>query len=186
MRGCLYVEARVLKRMRHRVSWSLPLEVTDQARQPLQRFWIEAQGLADLTRSGLAAIRDDVRSHRRAQFSVALIHVLDRLLALLFRGQIEINVRPFSAAFAQESLKEQFHADRINRGDFERVTDGRVCRAPSPLNQDVVRLAEFNDVPNDEEVSGKAELRDQLQLMCDLLLAHVPKALHRASAHNAE
>ncbi len=141
----------------------------------MQRFRIEAQGFADLTRSGLAAIRDDVRGHRRAELAVTLIDILDGLLALLFRRQVEINVRPLTATLGQKPLEEQFHSNRINRRDFEGVADGRVGGASAPLNQDAVLLAVFNDVPDDEEVAGKAELLNQLQFMIDLLLGTFQK-----------
>src|SRR5207302_2065094 len=76
----------------------------------------------------------------------------------------------------QEALEEQFHADRINCGDFQGIADGRVCRTAAALNQDVVTLAEADDVPNDEEVSGKTQLGNQRKLVFDLLLC----ALHQA------
>ena len=63
------------------------------------------------------------------------IDVLNDLFTLVARGQIKINVRPFAAALAQESLEEQFHADRIDGGNFERVTDGGVCREPRPCTR---------------------------------------------------
>ena len=91
-----------------------------------KRFLIEAERLADLARRRLAAIGDDVRRHRSAQFAVTLIDVLDGLLALVFGGQIEIDVRPLAPALAQEALKEQLHAYRIDGRDFERIADGRV------------------------------------------------------------
>ena len=80
---------------------------------------IEAQRLAGFTGRRLAAIGDDIRGHGRAKFAVSLIDVLDGLLALLFRRQIKVDVRPLVAALAQEPLEEQFHADRIDGRDFE-------------------------------------------------------------------
>ena len=135
----------------------LPLPLDDEARETSQRFRIEAQGLTNFSRRRLAAIGNDVRSHRRAEFAVALVDVLNGLLSLVFGRQIEIDVRPFAAALAQEALKEQFHADRIDRRDFERIADSGVRSTAAALNQDVVLLAECNDVPDDQEVSGKAE-----------------------------
>ena len=138
---------------------------------------IEAQRLADLARCRLAAIGNDVGCHCGAQFAVTLIDVLDGLLALLFRGQIEIDVRPLSTALAQKTLEEQLHADRINGRDLECIADGGIGRTAAALDQNVVAFAELDDVPNDEEVSGKAKLCDQRQLMFHLLLC----ALHQAA-----
>ena len=77
--------------------------------KPLQRFLIEAERFADFARRRLAAIGDDVGGHRRAEFAVALVDILDGLLALFFGGQIEVDVRPLAAALAQEALEEQLH-----------------------------------------------------------------------------
>ena len=103
-----------------------------------------------------SSIRDDVRRHGRAQLSITLIDILNRLLALIAAGQIEIDVRPFAALFRKKSLKEQVHADGINSGDSERVTNGAIGRGTSALNQNAVLIAEANDVPDDQKVSGKA------------------------------
>ena len=88
----------------------------------------------------------------------------------VFRGQIEIDVRPLVAALAQEALEEQLHADRIDGGNFQRVADGGVGGAAAALHQDVVLLAELDDVPDDEKISGKAQLRDQRKFVLHLLL----------------
>ena len=88
----------------------------------------------------------------------------------VFRRQIEIDVRPLVAALAQKALEEQLHADRIDGGDFKRIADGGVGGAAAALHQDVVLLAELNDVPDDEEVSGEAQLGNQRELVLHLLL----------------
>ena len=163
------VEAGIVKRMRHRVGLAAPFPVADEAGQSPQRFLIEAQGFANLARRRFAAIGNDIRRHGRAQFAVSLIDILDGLLSLIFGRQIEIDVRPLAPALAQETLKQQLHAHRIDSRNFERIADGRVRRTAATLNQDVVALAELNDVPNDQEVSGKAELRNQSEFMLDLL-----------------
>ena len=138
--------------------------------KPAQRVLIEAQRLARLPRRRLAAIGDDIGGHGRAKFAVPLIHILNRLLALVFRGQIEIDVRPLVAALAQKTLEEQFHSNRIDGRNFERIADGGVGGAAPALHQNAVPFAELNDVPDDEEVSGEAELGDQRQFMLHLLL----------------
>src|ERR1039458_272523 len=115
-----------------------PLPLAHQPRQPAQRFRIEAQRLAYLARRGLAAIADDVRCHRGAQLAVPLVDILDGLLALLFRSQIEIDVRPFAAVLAQEPLEEQFHTHRVDGRNLQRIADRRVRRAAPSLHQDVV------------------------------------------------
>src|SRR6202044_3881607 len=69
-----------------------------------------------------------------------------------------------------EPLEEQFHANRINGRDFEAITDSGVRRAAAPLHENVVLFAEANDVPNDEEVPGEAQLGNQFEFVFHLLL----------------
>ncbi len=143
-------------------------QVETRRRNFVQRFGIEAQRLADFARGGASAIGDDVGGHGRAEFAVALVDVLDDALALIAAGQVEIDVGPLAALFGQEALEEQFHADRIDRGDSERVADGAVGGRAASLDQNVLLAAEAHDVPDDEEVAGELELFDQRQFALDL------------------
>ena len=47
------VEACVVEGVRHRVCLAAPLPLTDEAREPSERFLIEAEGLAYFTRADL-------------------------------------------------------------------------------------------------------------------------------------
>ena len=100
--------------------------------------------------------------------AVALVDVLDRLLALIAARQIEIDVGPFAALFGEEALEQQLHADRIDGGDSERVTDRAVGGRATALHQNVLAAAEVDDVPDDQEVAGQIELFDERQLALDL------------------
>ena len=126
-----------------------------EAGEAIERFRIERERLADFARGRASAIGDDVRGHGRAQFSVALVDVLNGALALVAAGQIEIDVRPFAALFGKKSLEEQIHSHRIDGGDAERVADGAVGRRAAPLHQNILLAAEANDVPDDQEVAGE-------------------------------
>src|SRR5262249_11279540 len=96
-----------------------------------------------------AAIGDDIGAHGCAQFSVAFVHILNGALALVTAGQVEVDVRPFTALFGEEALEEQVHAHRIDGGDSERIADGAIRGAAPPLHQDVFFAAETDDVPDD-------------------------------------
>src|SRR5665213_1597675 len=184
----LEVKPCILERMRHRIGLAAPLPLTDETRQSPQRFLIEAEGFTNLSRSRLTAIGNDIRRHGRSQFTVSLVDVLDGLLSLVFGREIEVDVRPLAPALAQEPLKEQFHPYRVDSRYFERIADGRVRRTAAALNQDVVFLAETNDVPDDQEVSGKAEPRNQIEFVIDLLLRSLQKGaviLRPIPAHHA-
>ena len=171
----LHIEPRMLKRVRHRVVLPAPLPLAHQPRQPPQRLRIEPQRLPHLPRRRLAPIRNHIRRHRRAQLAITLVDVLNRLLPLLLRRQIQINVRPLAPALAEETLKQKLHPHRVNRRNLQRIAHRRIRRAPPPLNQNVVLLAELHNVPNNQEVALETELRNQLELMLHLLL----RALHQ-------
>src|SRR5205823_4252219 len=111
--------------------------------------------------------------HGRTQPAVALVHILDRTLALVARGQINIDIRPLAAFFGKEALEEQFHIHRIDGGDAERITDSAVGGGAAPLRQNILLAAIADDVPDDEEVTRQSQLFDQRQLTLHLL----PRAL---------
>ena len=129
----------------------------------------EAQRLAHLARGGAPAVGDDVGRHGRAELAEALVDVLDGLFAFVAAGQIEIDIRPLAALFAEEAFEEKVHADGVHRGDFERVADRAVGGAAAALGEDIVLFAEAHDVPNDQEVAGEMELFNQREFALDLL-----------------
>ena len=129
---------------------------------------IHPEDLADLTRSALLPISDDVGRHRSAARTVALVDVLDGSLAAIAARQVEVDVRPLAALLGEEALEEQLHADRIDGGDAEAVADGAVRRRAAPLHEDPLTTAEVHDVPHDQEVAGQLELADELKLVLDL------------------
>src|SRR6185369_6970657 len=96
-----------------------PFKRVDERRQTRKRFVVEIEHLPDFARGRAPTISDDIRGHRRAEFSVALVNVLNRLLALIAARQVEIDVRPFASFFGKKTLKQQIHADRIDGSDSE-------------------------------------------------------------------
>ena len=93
---------------------------------------------------------------------------MNDLLALIAGGQIDVDVGPLTAVFVEETLEEEFHADGIDSGDFKRVADCGVGGGTAALGENAVLLAVADQVPDDEEVAGKAELGDELELVGDL------------------
>ena len=71
-----------------------------------------------------------------AALAVAPVDVLDRLLALVAGGQVEVDVGPLAALLGEEALEEQLHPHRVDRGDRERVADRAVRRRAASLHQD--------------------------------------------------
>ena len=122
-------------------------------------FGRKIQRLADLARRAAAAIGDDVRGHGCAMFAVAPVNFLDDALAPVAARQIEIDIRPAFAAFAQETFEDEMIAQRIDRRDAEAKTNRAVRRAAAALHHDIVFAAEINDVPDDQKIAGEPELR---------------------------
>ena len=166
----LNVEAGVVKVAAQRIVFVLPLPGADELGQAVEGLGVKAQRLAGFARGRASAIGDDVGGHRRAEFAVALIDVLDCSLALVAAGQVEIDVRPLAALLGKKALEEQVHADRIDGGDAERIADHTVGRRAAPLHQNALALAELHDVPDDQEVARKSELGDERQFALRLLL----------------
>ena len=106
-----------------------------------------------------------------AEPAVALVDVLDHPLAPVAARQIEVDVRPLAALLGEEALEEELHPHGIHGGDAEGVAHRAVGGRASPLDQDVLRAAVLDEVPDDQEVAGEVEAADQIQLARDLLRA---------------
>src|SRR5262249_31675147 len=101
-------------------------------------------------------------------FPIAAINFLNHRFAAIATRKIEIDVRPAFAALVQKTFEDEMILHRINRSDPEAITDRAVGGAAPALDHDVVFAAEINDVPNDQEISGEAQLRYERQFFLDL------------------
>ena len=81
---------------------------------------------------------------------------------------VEVDVGRAVALGREEPLEQQPERDRVGLGDAERVADRAVRRAPPALAVDVAAPAELDDVDEQEEVAGEAELLDHVELVRDL------------------
>src|SRR5260370_41980935 len=86
------VKPCMMERVGHRIGFAAPLPLTDKARQPAQRLLMEPKCLAHFTGGRLASIRDDICGHRRSQFSITPIYVLDGLFTLIFGGYVQVDI----------------------------------------------------------------------------------------------
>src|ERR1700733_12550157 len=93
------IETGVMKLPLERIVCVLVFPRAHQTSQAVEGLWIERKRLADFARCRASAISDDVRRHRRAQFSVPLVNILNRALPLVSTWQIEIDIRPLAALF---------------------------------------------------------------------------------------
>src|SRR5438445_3490787 len=180
-------EPRLARAMLQGIVVGGELELREQLREAVQLLLRQPEDLADLARGGASPVRDHVGGHRRTRRAVALVDVLDHLLALVAAREIEIDVRPrlvpgrVGALFGEEALEEQVHLHRIDGGDPERVADRAVGRRAAPLHEHVLAPAEQDDVVDDEEVPGEAEPGDERQLPLELRARPGPARATRAT-----
>ena len=102
----------------------------------------EPERFADVADRRARAVGDHLGRHRRVLAPVALVHVLDHLLAVLVR-EVDVDVGDLAALFAQEPLEQKPALDRVDRGDPERVADRRVRRRAAALREHAQALAAF-------------------------------------------
>jgi hypothetical protein len=126
----------------------------------VERFGIESQGFAHFARRHAVAIGNNVGRHGRAALTVAPVDILDNFFALVAAGQVEINVGPLAAFLGKKAFEEKLHADGIDGGDAQRITDGAVSGRTAPLHQNILLAAETNQIPDNKKVAGEIEFFD--------------------------
>ena len=132
----------------------------DQLRQPVHLVGGEAERLAHVADGRAGPVADDLADHAGAVAPVALVDVLDDLLAPLVL-EVDVDVGRLAPLRREEALEEQPHAHRVDGGDAEHEADGRVGRAAPPLAEDAALPGEADHVPDGEEVARVAELLDE-------------------------
>src|SRR5215469_1653856 len=140
-----------------------------QVREPVDDARRKIECLADLADRAASAIGDHIRGHGRAVFTVTAINFLDHRFPAIAAGQIEIDIWPAFAALVEKTFKNEMIFHRIDRRDPEAITNRAVSGAAPSLDHDVVFTAEVDDVPNNQKIAGKPELRDQGELFLDLM-----------------
>ena len=140
----------------------------DELREPADRLGILSENFAHLPDRHLDPVGDHVRGHRRSGEAVFPEDVLDHFLALIAGGQVDVDVRPLAAFLGEKTFEEEVHADGVDSGDAERITNGAVgCRAAS-LAEDAVGTGKGRDVFDDQEIAGEIELLDDFELVGEL------------------
>ena len=99
---------------------------------PIDEWPREAQRVAHLAHRRARPVGDDVADHAGVLGAVALVDVLDDLLAAR-RGEVDVDVGVSRAALVDEALEEQPMADGIDTRDAQHVGDDRVTGAAAPL-----------------------------------------------------
>src|SRR5579884_1510082 len=158
-----------------------PLALAGQAVQLVRR---QAQRLAHVADRAARLVGDVGRDERGVLAPVALVDVLEHLLAVLAR-EVDVDVRQRGQLLVQEAADEQLVANGIDVGQAEHVGDDRASRRAASLGGDALAAGEGHQVPDDEEVAGQPVTLDQPQLVAQLradLAVGVAVALQRALA----
>src|SRR5439155_15348658 len=88
--------------------------------------------------------------------------VVDDAVASVDR-EVDVHVGHRLPAGVEEALEEQVVLDRVDVGDLEAVGDERAGGgAAAGPDLDAVALGEGDEIPDDQEVVGEAELADRL------------------------
>ncbi len=166
-RRSLRVEPGLLEHRR----WDLAGRVAapHELGQAVDLIGCEAECLAHVANGRAGPVADDLADHAGPVATVALVDVLDDLLAPLVL-EVDVDVGRLAPLRGEEALEEQPHANRVDGGDAEHEADGRVGRAAAPLAEDPAGTREADQVPDGEEVALVPELLDEVDLPGELPL----------------
>ncbi len=148
--------------------------------RPMQHAADVAQHAARLQR----AEGDDLR---HAVAAVALLHVIDDLVAPVL-AEVDVEVGHRHPLGVEEALEQQPEPDRVEIGDGERVGDerARARAAPGP-DRNLLRLCPLDEIGDDEEVAGVFHAFDHVELEGEALaVLLVGVALRDAEAREPE
>ncbi len=140
----------------------------ERLRDPVHERPREPERVAHLAHGRARPVRDEVADHPGVLGAVALVDVLDDLLAP-FRAEVDVDVRVGRPARIDEPLEQEVVGDRLDPADPEGVRHDRAGRAAPALGRDPLLLREAHQVPADEEELGEAGSLDDLQLVGEAL-----------------
>ena len=124
----------------------------------------EPEGLAHVLQHRAGPVGDDVGHHGRPLPPVALVAVLDDLLAP-FRLEVHVDVGGPPPLRRQEPLEGQAEADGVHPGDPQAAAHRRVGAGAADLAVDAPPPGEAHDVPHHQEVAGEAQFADHRQFV---------------------
>ena len=135
----------------------------------------KAQRLAHLADGAARSIVDHRGADRRPLAAVALIDVLDHLLAPLVL-EIDVDVRRLVALPGDEAGEQHVVVGLggVHRRHPQAETDHRIGRRAAPLAEDGLPSGPFDDVVHGEEIVGVGQLIDQGQFV-DQQPAHLAR-----------
>ena len=133
--GRLGIDARLAQGGGQLVEPIVVPQAGEQLRQLVDGFGRVAEHFAHLAHRHARAIGDHIGRHGGPAAAVFVEDVLNDLLALSTRGQVEVDVRPLAAFLGEETLEEQLHPHRVHGRDAERITHRAVGRRAAALHE---------------------------------------------------
>ena len=124
----------------------------------------EPQRVAHLAHRRAGSIGHEVADHPGVFGPVAVVDVLDDLLAPL-GAEVDVDVRIRRPTGVDEPLEQEVVGDRLDPADPERVGHDRAGRAAPALGGDAALLREAHQVPADQEELGQAGPLDDAELV---------------------
>ncbi len=156
-----------------------PAPAPDLPRQRGQRILGQTHRAPHLAHRALAAIMDHRGAKPGAVAAIAVIDVLDHLLAPLML-EIHVDIRRLVTGLGDEAF-EHHRADLgRDRSDAQRIADHRIGGRPPPLTQDPPRAGKGHDVMHRQEIWLIAQLANQRQFMRHLCL-HLGRRARRVA-----
>ena len=81
--------------------------------------------------------------------------------------KIYVDIRRLLALHGNKALKQQVHARRINFGDEQAVTDGRIGRRTSALAENLLATSKLHDVLYGEKIMFVVQLGNEVEFFFD-------------------
>jgi hypothetical protein len=133
----------------------------------VDRLEREAERLGHLPHRRARPVGDDGADHGRVILAVAVVEVLDHLLATVdVEVDVDVRQRP---RLVDEALEQELVLDRVDLGDAQAVGHDRVAGASPSLPDDAALARELHQVPDDQEELRQVGALDDVQLVRQLL-----------------
>ncbi len=140
----------------------------DLAGQGARHVLRQAQRLAHVPHGAAGAKTHDGCAQRGAVTAVMVIDPLDHFLPPVVL-EVHVYVRRLPAGSRYEALEQQVGLCRVQASDAQHVANGGVGGATPPLAQDVTAAGKADDAVDGQEVRCILKLRDQVQLVPQLI-----------------
>ena len=134
--------------------------------QPVYLGLGEPEGLGHITEHRLGPVGDHVGHHRRTLPPVLVVTELDHLLPAIGL-EVDVDVGWAAPLLGEEPLEGEMEPDRVDPGQPETAAHRRVGPRAPDLAVDVLGAGEVHDVLHHQEVTGKAQGLDDVQLVLE-------------------